>query len=315
MTKAEILEAYQRISSYIHKTPIATSASFNTLTGVEVFFKCENFQKVGAFKARGAINALLTLKEKHPSGVHAATHSSGNHAQALAWAAKQLGCRATIVMPSNSPKVKLDAVKGYGAEVVLCEPTLQAREETLAKVSEATGAVFVPPYNDERIITGAATCALEFLKDVPDLNAIIAPVGGGGLLAGTALSATYFSQGRTKVYAAEPTEADDAYQSFKSGKFVPSKNPNTIADGLKTSLGTINFPIIQKHVEDIFTVSESEIIESLIWVYERMKLVIEPSAAVTVAALQKNAERFKGQKVGVILSGGNVDLKHFGEWK
>lgn len=315
MTKNKILEAYSRITPRINKTPVLTNETFNALTGVDAYFKCENFQKVGAFKARGATYALSELLKSNKREIHVATHSSGNHAQALAWAAKQFGCRATIVMPSNSPEVKKAAVKGYGAQVIECEPTLEARESTLEKVLEESNAIFVPPYNDEMIITGAATCALEFMHEVDGLDAIFAPVGGGGLLSGTALSAKYFSEGRTKVYAAEPEQADDAYQSFKSKSFVPSENPQTIADGLKTSLGEINLPIILNDVRDVFTVSEEDIKKTLFFIYERMKIVIEPSSAVAVAALINNAEKFKDKKVGVIISGGNVDLMQLANWK
>lgn len=315
MTKDKILEAHSRIAPRINKTPVLTNETFNTVTGIDVYFKCENFQKVGAFKARGATYALSELLKKHTADMHVATHSSGNHAQALAWAAKQFGCKATIVMPSNSPEVKKAAVVGYGAQVIECDPTLEAREFTLEKVLEESNAVFVPPYNDENIITGAATCAFEFINEVERLDAIFAPVGGGGLLSGTALSAKHFSEGRTKVYAAEPEQADDAFQSFKSKSFVPSKNPQTIADGLKTSLGQINLPIILNHVSDVFTVSEEDIKKALFFVYERMKIVIEPSSAATVAALINNAEKFKDKKVGVIISGGNVDLMQLANWK
>jgi threonine dehydratase len=315
MTKEKILEAHTRISPFINKTPVFTSSTFNTLTGVDTFFKCENFQKVGAFKARGATYALSELLKENKRKLHVATHSSGNHAQALAWAARQFNCEATIVMPSNSPEVKKSAVKGYGAKVIECEPTLVARETTLQQVLKETNAVFVPPYNDENIVTGAATCALELMNEVEVLDAIFTPVGGGGLLSGTALAAKYFSDAKTKVYAAEPEAADDAYQSFKSKTFVPSNNPLTIADGLKTSLGEINLPIILNHVSDVFTVTEEEIKKALFFVYERMKIVIEPSSAVTVAALINNAELFKGKRVGVIISGGNVDLKQFSDWK
>lgn len=315
MTKEKILEAHFRIAPFINKTPVLTSSTFKALTGVDAYFKCENFQKVGAFKARGATYALSELLKKNKGSIHVATHSSGNHAQALAWAANQFNCKATIVMPSNSPEVKKTAVKEYGAKVIECEPTLEARESTLEKILEESNAIFVPPYNDENIITGAATCALEFLNEVDSLEAIFTPVGGGGLLSGTALAAKYFSNGKTKVYAAEPKQADDAYQSFKAKAFVPSKDPLTIADGLKTSLGQINLPIILSDVSDVFTVSEEDIKDALFFVYERMKLVIEPSSAVAVAALMNNAELFKDKRVGVILSGGNVDLKQLADWK
>ena len=265
-----------------------------------MFFKCENFQKIGAFKIRGGLNAALSLsKEKAANGI--ATHSSGNHAQAIAYAARQLGTKAYIVMPDNSPSVKVNAVKGYGAE------------ETLQAIVDRTGAEFIHPYNDERVITGQATCAKELLEEIPSLDFIIAPVGGGGLLSGTLLSAHYFLPS-TKVYAAEPEGAADAVLSLKSGKIEAAPYINTIADGLLTKLGDKTFPIIQQYVTDILTVSDAEIISTLRLVYERMKIIIEPSSAVTLAALLKNKELFAGKRAGIILSGGNVDLKKFCEW-
>ncbi len=307
ITKSKIATAQKLIAPYINKTPIFTSRSFNKLANADVYFKCENFQKVGAFKARGAMHALLQLKVEKPEVTHVATHSSGNHAQALAWGAAQLGLHATIVMPSNAPAIKKNAVLGYGAKIIECTPTLQAREETLQNVIETEGATLVHPYNDENIIAGAATAALETIQEISDLQAIITPVGGGGLLSGTALAAHYFGK-NISVVAGEPLNANDAYQSFYAKKLIPSVNPNTIADGLKTSLGEINFEIIQEHVNDIITVTEKEIIYAMNWIIERLKIVIEPSSAVAVAALLKNKKRFKNQKVAVILSGGNVQL-------
>jgi threonine dehydratase len=255
------------------------------------------------------MNAALSLTEAEKAkGL--ATHSSGNHGQALAWAAKQLGLSAHIVMPSNSPEVKKAAVKGYGAEVIECEPTLQARESTLQEIVERTGAHVVHPYNDYRVIAGQATCAKEMLEQQPDLDAIFCPVGGGGLLSGTSLSAHYF--GNVPVYGCEPELADDAKRSFDAGHIIPSINPNTIADGLKTSLGDKTFPIIRERVKDIFTVSETEIISSMRLILERAKLVVEPSGTVGLAALIKQAPNFQGKKVGVILCGGNVDLEKVG---
>lgn len=304
-TKENLALAHKRIAPYIHNTPVLSNATINSSIGANLFFKCENFQKVGAFKARGAMNALLKLKHQHPEILHVATHSSGNHAQALSWGAKQLGLKATIVMPSNSPQVKKDAVKGYGADIIECEPTLEARELELKKVV-VKGACFVPPYDHIDIIEGQSTAALELVALQPTLDCVICPVGGGGLLAGTAL-ASYFNEGPA-VFGAEPEMADDAYQSFTSGKWVPSKNPITIADGLKTSLGKINFDVIKEHVQEIFLVTEEEIKSALKLVLERMKIVIEPSSAVALAAVIKNKERFKGREVGIILSGGNIDL-------
>ena len=305
-TLSDIKKAQQRVSRYTHVTPILKNESINQMTGVEIFFKCENFQKIGAFKMRGATNAILSLHpEERQKGV--ATHSSGNHAQAVALAAKLSGINAYIVMPEGSPKVKQEAVKGYGAEVILCENNLPAREEALQKVVNKTGAVFIPPYDDYAVIAGQATAAKELIEEMHDLDAIITSVGGGGLLSGTALATTYLSP-NTKVYAGEPANADDAYQSFRSGKLQPVDKPNTIADGLKTSLGERNFEIIQELVTDIFRVSEQEIIDAMRLVWERMKIIIEPSSAVALAAVIQQKDHFKGQKVGLIFTGGNVDL-------
>lgn len=274
--------------------------------GAELFFKCENFQKVGAFKARGATNAVRQLSpEEQQKGV--ATHSSGNHAQALSWAAKLAGIQAHIVMPSNSSRVKVEAVKAYGGLITFCEPTLEARETTLAKVIEQTGAIEIHPYDNPQIIAGQATAALELFEDVPSLDYILAPVGGGGLLSGTALATRYFAS-KTKVVAAEPQQADDAFRSFYTKSFVPSIQPDTIADGLRTSLGTITFPIILKHVDAIVTVQENSIIEAMKLVWERMKIIIEPSSAVPLAALLDKKVDVNHSRAGIIFSGGNVDL-------
>lgn len=312
ITKEQIEQAHERIKPFIHKTPVLTCNTINELAGAELFFKCENFQKIGAFKIRGGMNAVLTLpKEKAANGI--ATHSSGNHAQAIAYAARQVGTKAYIVMPNNSPGVKVNAVKGYGAEVTFCEPNQQAREETLQAIVDRTGAEFIHPYNDERVITGQATCAKELLEEIPSLDFLLAPVGGGGLLSGTLLSAHYFSP-TTKVYAGEPEGAADAVLSLKSGKIEAAPYINTIADGLLTKLGDKTFPIIQQYVTDILTVTDEEIISTLRLVYERMKIIVEPSCVVPLAALLKNKELFAGKRAGIILSGGNVDLKKFCEW-
>lgn len=312
ISKTDIEQAHERIKPFIHKTPVLTCSTINQLAGAELFFKCENFQKIGAFKIRGGMNAALSLsKEKAANGI--ATHSSGNHAQAIAYAARQLGIKAYIVMPDNSPGVKVNAVKGYGAEVTFCENNQRAREETLQAIVDRTGAEFIHPYNDERVITGQATCAKELIEEIPSLDFLLAPVGGGGLLSGTLLSAHYFSPA-TKVVAAEPEGAADAVLSLKSGKIETAPYINTIADGLLTKLGDKTFPIIQQYVTDILTVSDKEIISTLRLIYERMKIVIEPSSAVTLAALLKNKELFAGKRAGIILSGGNVDLKKFCEW-
>lgn len=301
-----IYAASKRIEGYIHQTPILTSSAIDEMAGCQLFFKCENFQKVGAFKARGAANAVLKLSpEQKSNGV--ATHSSGNHAAALAKAASLAGTPAYIVMPSNAPEIKKTAVRGYGGQIIECEPNLQARENTLMTVVEQTKATFIHPYHHLDVIEGQATCALEILSELPDLDAIITPVGGGGLLSGTALACHYLDP-EIKVYAGEPLGADDAFRSFQSGKIQPLANPSTIADGLLTSLGEINFKIIKQHVEDIFTVTEEQIIQAMQLVFERMKIVIEASAAVPLAAVLNYQEVFKDKKVALILSGGNVDL-------
>jgi threonine dehydratase len=280
--------------------------------GCELFFKCENFQKIGAFKIRGGMNASLLLPlSKLEKGL--ATHSSGNHAQAIALAAKLLNTNAYIVMPDNSPVVKVNAVKGYGANITFCEPTLQAREDTMEQVIKETGAEFIHPFNDERIIAGQATAAKELIDEVNGLDAIVAPVGGGGLLSGTSLSAKYFGK-NIKVYAGEPKGAADAVLSFKSGKVESAPFIKTIADGLLTTLGDITLKIIRENVTDIFTVSEGEIINAMRLIYERMKIVIEPSSAVPLAAIIRNIEEFRGKRIGVIISGGNVDLSSFKDW-
>ncbi len=303
----DIREAAQRIKPYIHRTPVLTNASLDKQVGAQVFLKCENLQKVGAFKFRGASNAVFSLSEKEAAhGV--STHSSGNHAQALALAARLGGIPAYIVMPNNAPQVKKSAVAGYGGQITFCEPTLEARETTLAKVVEETGATVIHPYNDERVIAGQATAALELLEEVPDLDVIITPVGGGGLLSGTSIAATELKKG-IRVIGGEPEMADDALRSIKEGKIIPSVNPRSLADGLLSSLGTLTFPIIQQRVDQIVTVSETGIIESMKYVWERAKIIIEPSAAVAVGVLWEKKIDLSGLKVGVILSGGNVDLE------
>lgn len=302
----DIKNASVRIKEYIHRTPVLTSQSINKLTGAHIFFKCENFQKAGAFKARGAINAVLQLSsEDLEKGV--ATHSSGNHAAALAMAAKIAGAQAHIVMPENAPKIKVAAVKQYGGIITFCEPTLEDRESVLKDVSNRTGAVFIPPYNHPHIIAGQGTAALELIVETKYLEIIMAPVGGGGLLSGTAIASKHLSP-NTAVIGAEPEQADDAYQSFKSGQLIPAKNPVTIADGLKTSLGTLTFEAIQKFTDEIYTVSESAISDAMRMIWERMKIIVEPSCAVPLAAIFTYPEYFRGKKTGIILSGGNVDL-------
>jgi threonine dehydratase len=312
ITKASIEAAAIRIAPYIHNTPIMTCESINALSGLDLYFKCENFQKIGAFKIRGGMNANLQLtKEQLEKGV--ATHSSGNHAQALAFAAKMLGIKAYIVMPESSPQVKVNAVKGYGAEVTICASNQAARESTLQAIVDQTGATFIHPYDNDEVITGQATCVKEIIDAIPDIEIVVTPVGGGGLLSGTCLGAHYFKPG-LKVYAGEPEGAADAVLSIQSGKVEKAPFVNTIADGLLTTLSERTLEIIQAHVADILLVSEDEIKAALRLVYERMKIIIEPSCAVPLAAVLKNADLFKGKKVGIILTGGNVDLSKFKEW-
>jgi threonine dehydratase len=302
-----IKAAARRIAPHANRTPVMTCSALDRMTGARLFFKCENFQKVGAFKFRGACNTVLSLGEEEARrGV--ATHSSGNHAAALSLAARLRGIPAYIVMPTSAPEIKRAAVRGYGGKITPCEPTLAAREATAEKVLRETGAAFVHPYNDHRIIAGQGTAALELLEDEPDLDLILAPVGGGGLLSGTALAAAGLSP-RTRVVAAEPEGADDAYRSLQEGRIIPSVNPRTIADGLLTSLGDLTFPIIREHVEAIVTVGDAEIVHAMRQVWERMKIVIEPSSAVPVAALLAGKVRAAGRRAGVILSGGNVQLE------
>ncbi len=303
---SDINAAAVRIRPYAHRTPVLTCATLDRRTGASLFFKCENFQKVGAFKFRGACNTVMSLPEADAArGV--ATHSSGNHAQALALAAKIRGIPAYIVMPENAPAVKKAAVEGYGAKITFCAPTLAARETTLADVVAQTGAAFVHPYNDLRVITGQATAGLELLADVPDLDIVMAPVGGGGLLSGTALTVSYLHPA-AKIIAAEPAGADDAFRSFKTGKLIPQTKPQTIADGLLTSLGSHTFAIMQRLVHDVVTVSEEAIIEAMRLTWERMKIIIEPSSAVPLGALLEEKTDVRGKRVGIILTGGNVDL-------
>jgi len=306
-TLNDIRQAAERIKPYAHRTPVFINESLNRQVDAQVFLKCENLQKVGAFKFRGACNAVFSLSDEEAAkGV--CTHSSGNHAAALALAARMRGIPAYIVMPSNAPQVKKDAVAGYGGKITYCEPTLEARESTLDGIRLDTGATVVHPYNDERVITGQGTAVLELLEDIPDLDVIIAPVGGGGLLSGTSIAATEIKKG-IRVIAGEPEMADDAFRSMKAGEIIPSENPKTIADGLLTSLGTLTFPIIQKNVEQIVTVSETGIIASMKFVWERAKIIIEPSSAVAIGVLWEKKIDLHGLKVGVIISGGNVDLK------
>ncbi len=306
ITIKDIQQAAKRIKPYAHRTPVMTNESLNQKVDAQVFMKCENLQKVGAFKFRGASNAVWSLTDEEAAhGV--VTHSSGNHAQALALAAKMRGIPAYIVMPSNAPQVKKNAVAGYGGQITFCEPTLEARESTMEGIRLSTGASVVHPYNDERVIAGQGTAALELLEEVPDLDVIIAPVGGGGLLSGTAIAAE--TKKGIRVIAAEPEMADDAFRSMQVGEIIPSQNPKTIADGLLTSLGSLTYPVIKEKVEQVVTVSEAGIVESMKFVWERAKIVIEPSAATVIAVLWEKKIDLSDLKVGVILSGGNVDLE------
>lgn len=304
--KRDLLEAAQRIHDFVHKTPVLSSVSINEMLGLNVYFKCENFQKMGAFKMRGATNAILSLTA-HQREKGVVTHSSGNFAQAVALAAKKTGTKATIVMPTSAPAIKRKAVIGYDARVIDCPPTQQDREQTAENVRRETGATFLHPSNQIEVIVGNATSGMELIDQVDNLNAIFTPVGGGGLIAGTALAAHHFGD-EVAVYGGEPSGADDAYRSLKAGKVIPVKEPDTIADGLRTSLGDVNFPIILELVKEIFLVEEHEIVSAMRLVWERMKIIIEPSSAVPLAALIKNREKFRNQHVGIIVSGGNVDL-------
>lgn len=311
ITKQSIEQAHERIQPYIERTPVLTSASLNELAGCQLYFKCENFQKVGAFKARGATNAALKLsKEERANGL--ATHSSGNHAQAIARAGKMLGVKSYIVMPRTAPEIKKRGVRGYGGEIFECEPTLQAREETLAKVIAKTGASEIHPFNNYDVVEGQATCAKELFEQAGGLDIVVAPVGGGGLLSGTALAAKFFSPG-TVVMAGEPAGSDDAYRSMQSGKIEPAQS-NTIADGLLTTLGDKTFPIIYENVKEVITVTDEEIIAAMRLIWERLKIIVETSCAVPFAAVLKEKEKFKGKRVGIILTGGNVDLEKVGTW-
>ena len=305
-TYADVETAHSRIAPYIHRTPVLTSSYLNALTGAELFFKCENFQKAGAFKVRGASNAVFGLTgAQAANGV--ATHSSGNHGLSLAYAAGRRGIPCTVVMPRTAPQAKKDAVRGYGGRVVECEPSTSSREAVFAEVVAETGAEFVHPYNDPRVIAGQATCSRELNDLVPDLDIVIAPIGGGGMISGTCLTLSRVAP-RVKIYAAEPKQADDAARSFRAGHIIADDAPETVADGLKVPLKELTWHFVQKHVTDILTTEEGEIIDAMKMIWKRMKIVIEPSSAVPLAAILKNPATFRGQRVGVIITGGNVDL-------
>lgn len=302
----DIQNAHERIKPFIHQTPVLSSQSINELAGCEIYFKCENFQKIGAFKARGGMNAVLSLsKEDQQKGI--TTHSSGNHAQAIALAAKTVGTKAYIVMPNNAPQIKKKGVLALGGEIIECEPTLEARETTVQQVIDLTGATFVHPFNNYDVIAGQATATVELIAEIPHLQVVMAPVGGGGLLSGTAL-ATHYLLPNAEIIAGEPEGAADAILSFKSEKIEKAPYIKTIADGLMTSLGDKTLEIIRMYVKDIITVSDEEIIAAMRLIWERLKIVVEPSSAVPFAALLKQKEKFSGKKIGIILTGGNVDL-------
>ena len=306
-TRGEIEAIHQGIRVLVPPTPALNYSYLDRDLGCSLYFKCEQFHEIGAFKLRGATSAALALSEaQRAMGI--ATHSSGNHAQATACIAQQLGIPAYIVMPSNAPKVKIEATKGFGAAITFCEPTQQAREAALDKICQETGAYFIHPYNNYNVIAGQATAAKELLEQVPDLDMIIAPVGGGGLLSGTALWSHYAGKG-INVLGAEPQAVDDAFRSLHAGSIQQNESANTLADGLKTTLGEFTFPLIQKYVSEILTVSEAEIIAAMAMLWKRLKLVTEPSGSVPFAALLRNAEKFAGKRIGIILSGGNVDME------
>ena len=306
-TYDDVLAAHERIQPHIHRTPVLTSSYFNARTGAELFFKCENYQKAGAFKVRGASNAVFGLDdEQAEKGV--ATHSSGNHALSLSYAAGRRGIKATVVMPRTSPEAKKEAVRGYGGTVVECEPSTTSREAVFAEVVAETGADFIHPYNDPRVIAGQATCSKEMIEDLGALDAIVAPIGGGGMISGSCLTLSNISPD-TEIYAAEPKNADDAWRSFKAGHIIADDAPDTVADGLKVPLKDLTWHFVSNHVTDILTATEGEIVEAMYLTWQRMKIVMEPSSAVPLAVILKNPDVFAGKRIGVIITGGNVDLK------
>lgn len=305
-TAADLEAARERLRPLVHHTPVLTSSTLDRRAGAQLFFKCESFQRMGAFKIRGASNALALLTpEELARGV--TTHSSGNHAQALALAARLRGARATIVMPRTAPAVKLAAVRGQGAEVVLCEPTQAAREEATRQIIEEQGAILIHPYDDPRIIAGQATVAMELLEEIPDLDLLVAPVGGGGLISGTALAAHFFAP-RVRVWGAEPAGADDAARALAAGQRVPIDPPRTVADGLLSAVSELTFEILRRHLAGVVTVEDEATIEAMRFLWERMKIVVEPSGSVAPAAALSGKIDLAGRRVGIILSGGNVDL-------
>ncbi len=305
-TLEDMLVAHERIKPHIHRTPVLTSSFLNDLTGAQLFFKCENFQKAGAFKVRGASNAVFGLDEETAkAGV--ATHSSGNHALSLSYAAGRRGIPCHVVMPRTAPQAKKDAVRGYGGIITECEPSTSSREAVFAEVQAKTGAEFVHPYNDPRVIAGQGTCSKELMEQTDGLDAVIAPIGGGGMVSGTCLTLSNLAP-EVKIYAAEPEQADDAARSFKAGHIIADDAPVTVADGLKVPLKELTWHFVSNHVTDILTASEQEIIDAMYLIWARMKIVMEPSSAVPLATILKNKDVFAGKRVGVIITGGNVDL-------
>ena len=305
-TFEDVKTAHARIKPHIHRTPVLTSSYFNDLVGAELFFKCENFQKAGAFKVRGASNAVFGLSDEDAAkGV--CTHSSGNHALSLSYAAGRRGIPCNVVMPRTAPDAKKAAVRGYGGIITECEPSTTSREAVFAEVQAATGGNFVHPYNDPRVIAGQGTCSLEFMEQTDGLDMMVAPIGGGGMISGTCLTLSNIAP-EVQIIAAEPEQADDAYRSFKAGHIIADDAPVTIADGLKVPLKELTWHFVSNHVTDILTCSEQEIIDAMKLTWQRMKIVMEPSCAVPLAAILKNKEKFAGKRVGVIITGGNVDL-------
>ncbi len=306
-TFEDVERAHERIRPYVHETPVLTCRTFDEMSGARLFFKCENFQKAGVFKARGACNAVFSLSDEQARrGV--ATHSSGNHGLSLSYAAGRRGIPCQVVMPHTAPAAKKEAVRGYGGTITECEPSTSSREAVFAEVVEKTGAEFVHPYNDPRVIAGQGTCSKELLAQVGELDAVIAPIGGGGMVSGTCLTLSSIAPD-VEIYAAEPTQADDAHRSLKEGRIIAYDAPQTIADGLKVPLKDLTWHFVRNHVKDILLVEEQEIIDAMYLLWQRMKIVVEPSSATTLAAILKNPDVFAGKRVGVILTGGNVDLK------
>jgi threonine dehydratase len=305
-TYDDMLTAHARIKPYIHRTPVRTSDFLNELTGAQLFFKCENFQEPGAFKVRGASNAVFGLDDAQAK-MGVATHSSGNHASCLSYAANRRGIPCNVVMPSTAPQAKKDTVRRYGGQITECEPSTTSREETFAKVQAATGGNFVHPYNDPRVIAGQGTCAKEFIEQADGLDVVMAPIGGGGMISGTCLTLSNLAP-EVQIIAAEPEQANDAYRSFKAGYIIADDAPKTIADGLLVPLKDLTWHFVSKHVTDILTASEEDIIHAMKLTWKHLRIVMEASSAVPLATILKNKDRFAGKRVGIIITGGNVDL-------